>query len=120
MFIFGILLAVSGDYVVYSNPESGKGRSDCLIKPNDKEKYAVVVEFKHCRNESVSKSAKPARSYAKISEILKKEAQIGLKQLEEKAYIHNLKSEGYERIYKYSIAFYKKNCVVAMESVKNS
>jgi len=47
MFIYGILLAVSDKYTVYSNPESGKGRSDCLIKPFDKEKYAVVIEFKH-------------------------------------------------------------------------
>ncbi|MCL2072813.1 MAG: ATP-binding protein [Marinilabiliaceae bacterium] len=122
MFIFGILLAVSADYVVYSNPESGKGRSDCLIKPKDKEKYAVVVEFKHCRDELVfssdknaSSSTKPARSTAKINEILKKEAQIGLKQIEDKVYIHNLKKEGYTKIYKYGIAFYKKTCVVEME-----
>jgi len=32
MFIYGILLSVSSNYIVYSNPESGKGRSDCLIK----------------------------------------------------------------------------------------
>ena len=100
MFIYGILLAVSGKYTVYSNPESGKGRSDCLIKPVDKEKYAVVIEFKHERDDNRD---------------LKEEAQKGLKQIEEKAYIHNLKKEGYERIYKYSIAFHKKNCEVAME-----
>jgi len=100
MFIFGILLAVSGDYIVYSNPESGKGRSDCLIKPVDKEKYAVVVEFKHERDE-----------YCDLKEL----AQEGLKQIEEKAYIHNLKREGYARMFKYGIAFHKKRCEVAME-----
>ncbi|MCL2073728.1 MAG: ATP-binding protein [Marinilabiliaceae bacterium] len=129
MFIFGILLALSNDYIVYSNPESGKGRSDCLIKPNDKEKFAVVAEFKHCSDEPVcsstepecssienaSSSTKPARSTAKIKEILKKEAQIGLKQIEDKVYIHNLKKEGYKKIYKYGIAFHKKTCVVEME-----
>jgi len=102
MFLFGILLAVSGDYIVYSNPESGKGRSDCLIKPVDKEKYAVVVEFKHERDEPCD---------------LKELAGKGLQQIEEKAYIHNLKREGYARIYKYGIAFHKKNCEVAMENV---
>jgi hypothetical protein len=102
MFIFGILLAVSGEYTVYSNPESGKGRSDCLIKPVDKEKYAVVIEFKH-RSED--------------EKDLKQRAQEGLKQIEEKAYIHNLKKEGYERIFKYGIAFHKKNCEVAMSVV---
>jgi len=99
MFIYGILLAVSGKYTVWSNPESGKGRSDCLIKPMDKGQYAVVIEFKHEREEDRD---------------LKQEAQKGLKQIEEKAYIHNLKKEGYERIFKYGIAFHKKNCEVAM------
>jgi hypothetical protein len=102
MFIFGILLAVSGEYTVYSNPESGKGRSDCLIKPIDKEKYAVVIEFKHSSEDEKD---------------LKQRAQEGLKQIEEKAYIHSLKKEGYERLFKYGIAFHKKNCEVAMEKV---
>ena len=105
MFIFGILLAVSGDYVVYSNPESGKGRSDCLIKPIDKEKYAVVIEFKH---------------QSKDEKDLKLEAQKGLKQIEEKAYIHTLKQEGYKRLFKYGIAFRKKNCAVAIEESASS
>jgi hypothetical protein len=99
MFIYGILLAVSGKYTVYSNPESGKGRSDCLIKPIDKEQYAVVIEFKHCSEDEKD---------------LKQEARKGLKQIEEKAYIHNLKEEGYERIFKYGIAFHKKTCEVEL------
>jgi len=103
MFIYGILLALSDNYAVLSNPESGKGRSDCLIKPVDKEKYAVVIEFKHKSEDGKD---------------LKKEAQKGLRQIEEKAYIQHLKKEGYERIYKYGLAFHKKNCEVAMEIVK--
>jgi hypothetical protein len=99
MFIYGILLAVSGNYTVYSNLESGKGRSDCLIKPVDKEKYAVVIEFKHKSEEGAD---------------LREEAQKGLKQIDEKSYIHHLHQEGYSRIYKYGIAFHKKNCEVAM------
>ena len=101
MFIYSILYAVSAQYTVYSNPESGKGRSDCLIKPVDKEKYAVAIEFKHESKESCD---------------LKALAKEGLKQINEKTYIHNLKSEGYARIYKYGIAFHKKNCEVAMET----
>ena len=104
MFIYGILLAVSDHYTVYSNPKSGKGRSDCLIKPVDKEKYAVVIEFKHENKESCN---------------LKALAQEGLKQIEEKAYIYNLMKEGYTQIYKYGIAFHKKNCEVAMETFKS-
>jgi len=96
------MLGVSNDYLVYSNPESGKGRSDCMIKPNDKEKYAVIIEFKHQSEDSKD---------------LTKYAQKGLNQIEEKSYIYNLMKEGYQRIYKYGIAFHKKNCEVAMEIV---
>jgi len=121
MFIYGILLAVSGKYTVYSNAESGKGRSDCLIKPVDKEQHAVIIEFKFCRGE-------PLRSPVSIGQtrrsaptcspnFLKEEALKGLEQIEEKAYIHHLKKEGYQRIFKYGIAFYKKNCEVVMEIV---
>jgi len=135
MFIYGILLAVSGKYTVYSNPESGKGRSDCLIKPFDKEQYAVVIEFKHTRAaclalrakhkctvpstraQSASKSENKKSLKEEALSLLKVQAQKGLKQIEEKDYCHNLKKEGYERIYKYGIAFHKKNCEVAMERI---
>jgi hypothetical protein len=100
LFIYGILYAVSGNYLVYSNPEAGKGRSDCVIKPIDKTGSAVIVEFKHVRK------IPPGN--------LKEEARNGLKQIEEKAYTHQLKQEGYERIFKYGIAFHKKMCEVAM------
>ena len=100
MFIYGMLLALSGSYQVLSNREAGKGRSDCVIKPMDKSKSAVVVEFKHM------KKAPPTN--------LMEEAREGLRQIDEKAYTHDLKREGYERILKYGIAFHKKQCEVAM------
>ena len=71
-----------------------------MIKPIDKRKNAVIVEFKH------AKMLPPGG--------LKEEAHEGLKQIEEKAYAHDLKTEGYTRILKYGIAFHKKNCEVAM------
>ena len=107
MFIYGILLAVYRDYVVISNQESGKGRSDCMIKPDDKGKSAVVVEFKHLK-ELPADSASEQRG-------LEEEAQKGLEQIMEKAYIHNLKKEGYTNILSYGIAFRKKSCEVAMK-----
>ncbi|MCL2063848.1 MAG: ATP-binding protein [Candidatus Cloacimonetes bacterium] len=111
LFIFGILLAVTSDYVVYSNPESGKGRSDCLIKPNNKDQYAVVIEFKHCKSRPTLQDGIKGG----FIDILQEEAQKGLDQIDEKAYIHNLKKEGFNKIYKYSIAFYQKNCLVMLE-----
>ena len=65
----------------------------------------MAIEFKHKSEDGKN---------------LLEEAQKGLKQLDEKAYIHNLKKEGYMRIFKYGIAFHKKNCEVAMESVQLS
>jgi hypothetical protein len=103
MFIYGILLAVSRTYTVQSNQESGKGRSDCVIKPDDKSRSAVVVEFKHVKEKPQGEAPD-----------LKEEALKGLKQIEEKAYVHNLKKEGYENILKYGIAFHKKSCEVVM------
>ena len=100
MFVYGMLLAASSNYTVLSNRESGKGRSDCVIKPMDKNAAAAVVEFKHLKNESQS---------------LKAEAQKGLEQIGETAYVHDLEAEGYGRILKYGIAFYKKSCEVAIE-----
>ena len=155
IFIYGMLLALSEDYIVTSNLESGKGRYtrdpedlqdycagylppggaenpkeclwpfkdfpcrmaanrqarnckssgsrvlDCQIKPLDKGRPAVVMEFKHL-------DALPGD--------LKKEARKGLEQIGAKSYTHNLKREGYGRIYKYGIAFHKKNCEVVMET----
>jgi len=99
MFIYGIL-AASSNYSVFSNQESGMGRADCVIKPKDKSIAAVVVEFKHLKSET---------------ENLREEAEKGLEQIKEKAYVHNLTNEGYTKIYRYGIAFYKKSCEVAME-----
>jgi len=68
----------------------------------NKNTAAVVIEFKHLKTEP---------------ENLKVEAQKALDQIEEKVYIHNLKVEGYEQIYKYGIAFHKKTCEVVMGSM---
>jgi hypothetical protein len=103
MFIYGILLAVSGNYTVLSNRESGKGRSDCVIKPDDKNRNAVVIEFKHVKD----------KSQGEVPDLIK-EAQKGLEQINAKAYLHNLKKEGYENILAYAIAFHKKSCEVVM------
>ena len=103
MFIFGMLLASAGSYTVYSNPESGKGRADVLLKPTDKNKPAAAIDFKHRGNDGLN---------------LKQEAQKGLEQINEKSYVHNLKQEGYKKIYKYGIAFHKKSCELVMEVVE--
>ena len=65
----------------------------------NKSAAAVVVEPKHLKSEPQD---------------LKEEARKGLEQVEEKAYARSLKAEGYGRIHRFGIAFYKKTCEVAM------
>ena len=117
LFIFGILLAVSRNYVVLSNQESGKGRSDCIIKPDDKSEHAVIIEFKHLKELPAGSSKEPPADDGSLtSEYLIAQAREGVRQIDEKKYVHNLRNEGYSRVYKYAIAFYKKSCEVAMET----
>ena len=97
MFIFGILIATSKTYTIVSNQESGKGRADLMIKPLNKEKPALIIEFKYLKRLSGGQT-------------LVDLAQEGLNQIEEKKYATTLKNEGYERIYIYSMCFYKKEC----------
>jgi hypothetical protein len=64
----------------------------------DKNKSAVIVEFKHVREEDADLLA---------------EAERGLAQIEQQAYTHELRNEGYAKILLYGIAFRKKRCEVA-------
>ena len=129
MFIYGMLLAASDKYVVTSNREAGKGRSDCAIKPFDKSGNAVVVEFKHIRELPPGGASLKLRRGDRLthassdelppreSDALKQEAIDALRQIGKKAYVHDLEREGYKSILKYGIAFHKKNCEVAMQTV---
>ena len=72
-----------------------------MIKPLDRAKPAIIIEFKHLKHGGS----------------LKKMALEGLQQIKEKQYIHILRNEGYAKIMAYSIAFYKKNCAVVMETI---
>ena len=114
MFIYGILLSLSNDYTVMSNRESGKGRSDCVIKPNDKTHNAVVVEFKHVKDLNVGSDTELLDGTDSDSYMLAMEARKGLEQIEDKSYLHGLLHEGYTNILRFGIAFHKKTCEVAM------
>ena len=82
--------------------------SDCVIKPGDKSRNAVVVEFKHVKA--------PEGDGAMDAGSLIAQAQRGLEQIGEKAYTHNLWQEGYRNILLYGIAFHKKSCEVVLET----
>ena len=96
-FVVGVL-ANMHDYIIKSNREGGTGRSDLFIKSVSKRGVAIVIEFKIAKN----------------IDDLEKRAEDALKQIEEKGYDMELRSEGYKNIKKYGISFYEKDCYVKL------
>ncbi len=96
-FVVGAL-ANMHDYIVKSNREGGKGRSDIFIKSVSKRGVAIVIELK----------------IAKDIDDLEKRAEDALKQIKEKGYDMELRSEGYKNIIKYGISFCEKDCYVKL------
>jgi len=45
-FVLGLLVDLKESYVVDSNRESGYGRYDIMIKPNENKDIGVIIEFK--------------------------------------------------------------------------
>ena len=97
-FLAGVLSHIKG-YIVKSNREGGKGRSDIFIKAVSKRGIAIVLEFK----------------IAKHIDDLEERAEDAIKQIEDRNYEMELRSEGYKNIIKYGISFYKKDCLVKMK-----
>ena len=85
-------------YIVKSNREGGRGRSDLFIKPVTRRKAAYVIEFK----------------VAKRFQDMEQMAEKALKQIEERQYIKELNDDGYETVIPYGIAFFGKDCLVKM------
>ena len=97
-FLAGVLSNMKG-YIVKSNREGGTGRSDLFIKSVSRRGIAIVVEFK----------------IANDIDDLEKKADEAIEQMEDRKYEMELRSEGYKNIFKYGIAFYKKDCLVKMK-----
>ncbi|MBW6409670.1 AAA family ATPase [Clostridium weizhouense] len=97
-FVLGVL-ANMHDYIIKSNREGGKGRSDIYIKSLSIFKPAVIIELKVCD--------KPKEIFKKCDE--------ALEQIERNKYDLELIDEGYEDIIKYGISFYRKDCIIKLK-----
>jgi len=90
-FVLGMLVSLSDTYKVRSNKESGYGRYDVMIIPEDVSKIGIIIEFK------------------KIDDFLDdtiEEASIdALKQIEDKKYEAELLESGIKNIIKVAIVF---------------
>lgn len=94
-FLTGIL-SQSSQYRVKSNRESGNGRSDIMVKSPSLRGRSFILEVKVSDN---------------IDE-LETDAEEALRQIYEKKYMEELRTEGYRKIDCYGIAFYRKDCEV--------
>jgi len=93
-----LFLNLRDSYEIKSNRESGYGRYDVMIIPQDKTNLGIVVEFKK------------VNQYTK--ETLEEAVQAALKQIKEREYKQELLAKGVEEILEIGIAFSGKEVLV--------
>jgi len=91
------LLTGTGEYEVKSNRETGEGRSDIFMRPRRGDRLPVIIIEVKIAAARTDKAAK---------------SQEALQQIEDKHYADEAIAEGYTKILKYGIAFFKKECVI--------
>ena len=96
-FYHGFLVGLLNDYEVVSNKESGNGRFDVCVLPENILGTIVLIECKHSISE----------------DDLIDDAKEGARQIVEQKYLEEHKFKKYENAVGYGISFYKKQCYVA-------
>ena len=95
-FYHGFLVGLLNDYEVVSNRESGNGRFDVCVLPENILGTIVLIECKHSISE----------------DDLIDDAKEGARQIVEQKYLEEHKFKKYENVIGYGISFYKKQCYV--------
>jgi len=97
-YILGLLAIIGDDYIIKSNRESGEGRYDILLIPNDKKKYGIVIEIKQLKRIRAEKK----ENLIKRINIKIQEAKI---QIDENKYFKELIDNKVDNIIKLPIIF---------------
>lgn len=95
-FYHGFLVGLLNDYEVVSNKESGNGRFDVCVLPENILGTIVLIECKHSISE----------------DDLIDDAKEGARQIVEKKYLEEHRFKKYENAIGYGMSFYKKQCYV--------
>lgn len=95
-FYHGFLVGLLNDYEVVSNRESGNGRFDVCVLPENILGTVVLIECKHSISE----------------DDLIDDAKEGARQIVEQKYLEEHRFKKYENAIGYGISFYKKQCYV--------
>ena len=95
-FYHGFLVGLLNDYEVTSNRESGYGRFDLCVLPDNILGTIVLIECKHSASEDE----------------LIEDAKEGARQIAEQKYLEEKRFKKYENAVGYGISFYKKQCYV--------
>ena len=95
-FYHGFLVGLLNDYEVVSNRESGNGRFDLCVLPENILGTVVLIECKHSISE----------------DDLIDDAKEGARQIVEQKYLEEHKFKKYDNVVGYGISFYKKQCYV--------
>ena len=99
-FVLGMLVGLKDSYYVNSNRESGFGRYDIMLEPQDKNQNSFIIEFK-----VADEMDEPS---------LEQAVENGKKQIEEKDYENSLKERGFSNITKMVFAFKGKEFKIAV------
>ena len=102
IFLIGIFIILSNDYIRLSERETGTGRADLILEPKNKENPAYIFEFK------VTEDKKELENYAVE----------GFYQIKEKKYDVELKNKGINEIIYVGLAFYRKELKMKYEKRK--
>ncbi len=102
IFLIGIFIILSNDYIRLSERETGTGRADLILEPKNKENPAYIFEFK------VAEDKKELENYAVE----------GFYQIKEKQYDVELKNRGINEIIYVGLAFHRKEVKMKYEKRK--